>query len=57
MAIAMLFCHLFTEIIGLGENMKTTTVDRFGRIVLPKKLRDNFSLEPGSQIQIACSFD
>jgi len=28
------------------------TIDRFGRIVLPKKLRDDFNLEPGSQIQI-----
>ena len=29
-----------------------TTIDRFGRIVLPKKVRDDFNLEPGSQIQI-----
>ena len=29
-----------------------TTIDRFGRIVLPKKLRDDFNLEPGSQIFI-----
>ena len=29
-----------------------TTIDRFGRIVLPKKLRDDFNLEPGSQIHI-----
>ena len=29
-----------------------TTIDRFGRIVLPKKLRDNFNIEPGSQIHI-----
>ena len=28
------------------------TIDRFGRIVLPKKLRDDFNLEPGSQINI-----
>ena len=28
------------------------TIDRFGRIVLPKKLRDDFNLEPGSQIHI-----
>jgi AbrB family looped-hinge helix DNA binding protein len=48
----MLLCQLFIEIIGLGGNMQTTTVDRFGRIVLPKKLRDDFNLEPGSQIQI-----
>jgi len=29
-----------------------TTIDRFGRIVLPKKLRNDYNLEPGSQIQI-----
>ena len=29
-----------------------TTMDRFGRIVLPKKLRDYFNLEPGSQFDI-----
>jgi len=29
-----------------------TTIDRFGRIVLPKKLRDDFNLAPGSQIHI-----
>ena len=29
-----------------------TTIDRFGRIVLPKKLRDDYNLGPGSQIQI-----
>jgi len=32
--------------------MQTTTLDRFGRIVLPKKLRDDYNLEPGSQILI-----
>ena len=29
-----------------------TTIDRFGRIVLPKRVRDDFNLEPGSIIQI-----
>lgn len=29
-----------------------TTIDRFGRIVLPKKIRNDYNLEPGSQIQI-----
>ena len=28
------------------------TIDRIGRIVIPKKLRDDFNLEPGSQIHI-----
>lgn len=26
------------------------TIDRFGRIVIPKKIRDDFNLKPGSQI-------
>jgi AbrB family looped-hinge helix DNA binding protein len=51
MAIGMLFCQLLTKTSGSGGNMQTT-IDRFGRIVLPKKLRDDFNLEPGSQIQI-----
>ena len=29
-----------------------TTLDRFGRIVIPKKIRDDFNLKPGSQISI-----
>lgn len=29
-----------------------TTVDRFGRIVIPKQIRDAFDLEPGTQIHI-----
>jgi len=29
-----------------------TMVDRFGRIVIPKKIRDDFNLKPGSQIHI-----
>ena len=29
-----------------------TTVDRFGRIVIPKKIRDAFNLEIGTQILI-----
>jgi AbrB family looped-hinge helix DNA binding protein len=47
----MLFCQLFSRTLNFGVNMQTT-IDRFGRIVLPKKLRDDFNLEPGSQIQI-----
>lgn len=31
--------------------IKETIVDRFGRIVIPKKIRDNFNLEPGAQIR------
>jgi len=48
-------CHVILPIShrdnSLGGNMQTT-IDRFGRIVLPKKLRNDFNLEPGSQIQI-----
>ena len=29
-----------------------TTLDRFGRIVIPKEIRDDFNLKPGSQIRI-----
>ena len=29
-----------------------TTLDRFGRIVIPKKIRDDFNLQAGSQINI-----
>ena len=29
-----------------------TTVDRFGRVVIPKKIRDNYNLEPGTQVRI-----
>ena len=29
-----------------------TTLDRFGRIVIPKEIRDDFDQKPGSQIRI-----
>ena len=29
-----------------------TTVDRFGRVVIPKKTRDHFGLEPGAALTI-----
>lgn len=29
-----------------------TTLDGFGRIVIPKKIRDDLNLEPGAQISI-----
>jgi len=28
------------------------TIDKFGRIVIPKEIRDDFDLKPGSQIRI-----
>ena len=31
--------------------IKETIVDRFGRIVIPKKIRDDFNLEAGTQIR------
>ena len=31
--------------------IKETIVDRFGRIVIPKKIRDDFNLETGTQIR------
>ena len=30
---------------------KETIVDRFGRIVIPKKIREDFNLEAGTQIR------
>jgi AbrB family looped-hinge helix DNA binding protein len=51
MAIGMLFCQSINMDLDLGGYMQAT-IDRFGRIVLPKKLRDDFNLEPGSQIHI-----
>ncbi len=29
-----------------------TTIDRFGRIVVPKNMRKHFGLEPGVQVEI-----
>jgi len=29
-----------------------TTIDRFGRIVVPKSLRERFGLQPGTEIDI-----
>ena len=29
-----------------------TTIDRFGRLVIPKKIRDEHNLEPGTQVRI-----
>jgi len=34
-----------------GGFMKTT-IDRFGRLVLPKQIRDRIGLKPGSEIEI-----
>ncbi len=30
-----------------------TTIDRFGRVVVPKELRDRFGFQPGTEIEIA----
>jgi AbrB family looped-hinge helix DNA binding protein len=29
-----------------------TTLDRFGRILIPKKIREDFNLKPGTQMRI-----
>ncbi|MBI5075525.1 MAG: AbrB/MazE/SpoVT family DNA-binding domain-containing protein [Nitrospirae bacterium] len=29
-----------------------TTIDRFGRVVVPKELRDRFGFQPGTEIEI-----
>jgi len=28
------------------------TIDRFGRIIIPKRIRDDHNLEPGTQVKI-----
>lgn len=33
------------------------SIDQFGRIIIPKKVRESFSLEPGSQLEILESAD
>jgi AbrB family looped-hinge helix DNA binding protein len=29
-----------------------TTIDKFGRIIIPKKVRENFGLKPGTSVDI-----
>ena len=29
-----------------------TTLDKFGRIVIPKKMRENLGIEPGAQVTV-----
>lgn len=36
---------------------KLLSVDRAGRLVLPKQLREQFGLHPGSQLELAISHD
>ncbi len=36
----------------IGRGGMETTVDRFGRVVIPKKIRDVYNLEPGTQVRI-----
>ena len=38
------YCHI-------GDSVKTT-IDRFGRIVVPKKIRERHGIVPGSDIEI-----
>ena len=35
----------------------TTTIDRAGRVVVPKQLRDRFNLAPGTELEVAASSD
>jgi AbrB family looped-hinge helix DNA binding protein len=35
-----------------GKITMETILDRFGRIVIPKKIREDFNLKAGTQIQI-----
>lgn len=33
------------------------TVDKFGRVLIPKKVRDELGLEEGTSLQVKCSED
>ncbi|MFW5743322.1 MAG: AbrB/MazE/SpoVT family DNA-binding domain-containing protein [Spirochaetota bacterium] len=35
----------------------TTTIDKGGRVVVPKKLRDQFHLLPGTEVEITADLD
>jgi AbrB family looped-hinge helix DNA binding protein len=35
-----------------GEMPSETTVDRFGRVVIPKQTRDRFGLGPGASLSV-----
>jgi AbrB family looped-hinge helix DNA binding protein len=45
LAIDMLFCQKW-------EEKMETSLDRFGRIVIPKKIREDFNLKAGTPIRI-----
>ncbi|HUT32571.1 MAG TPA: AbrB/MazE/SpoVT family DNA-binding domain-containing protein [Planctomycetota bacterium] len=32
--------------------MATTKIDHFGRVVIPKPIRDNLGLEPGTRVEV-----
>ena len=40
------------EILLWKLHFMETTLDKFGRIVIPKKIREDFNLKPGSPIRI-----
>jgi AbrB family looped-hinge helix DNA binding protein len=43
--------------IAIERDIMKTTVDRFGRIVIPKEVRDRHGLLPGSELEIEDSAD
>ena len=45
-------CHAKLPKMRKSGNNMDTTLDKFGRIVIPKEIRDDFNLKPGSQIRI-----
>lgn len=42
------------SILPIMEDLEYTSVDRFGRVVIPKSIRDELGLEPGSELWIRC---
>jgi AbrB family looped-hinge helix DNA binding protein len=50
--LALLFA-IWHDIMAIRqEDSMKTTLDRFGRIVLPKEIRDRFGLHPGADLEI-----
>jgi|Deesub1362B_J571_1020462.scaffolds.fasta_scaffold35123_2 AbrB family looped-hinge helix DNA binding protein len=42
---------------GNGESMETTSVDRLGRVYLPKSIREKANLKPNTILEIEFSDD
>jgi AbrB family looped-hinge helix DNA binding protein len=58
MALTFAKCHYKLALISMILSMKKmkekfiTTIDRFGRVVIPKKVRDDFGLTPNVELEV-----